>query len=277
MDMKYKLWEMSWKEAQERFQKTDTAIVPVGTAHAHGPTPIGIDTASVERLADEVGKRTGLITLPAVPYGENDMMKNYPGSITIRLSVLQDFYTDICTSLHRNGIRKVIFLNGHSGNTESLLRAGRSVKGLGMLIAIVGYWDIGARLMRDIFPPQGASMEELAMSLACGGTPDIRRGGYMGEWGENATRKILGDKFRSIGDPPHTFEFKGWPVLIPMDAWDLDVVSPPDITQAELDKLRKRGIEIFERLADYIADFAMEFQKVNVPKFGTNATDASSA
>jgi len=273
--MKYKLWDMSWREAQEAFKKTDTAIVPVGTGHGHGPTPIGIDTASIEKLADEVGKRTGIITLPPLPYGENDMMKNYPGSITIRLSVLEDLYTDICTSLHRNGIRKVIFLNGHSGNRETLLRAGRTVKEIGMLIAIVEYWNTGLRLMPDLFPGSDiyhVFKEELAMSLALGGTPDLRPGqGYMGEWGENPTRKMLGDKIK----PVHfdDFEFKGGPIFIPMDAWDLDIASPPEVTQKELEELKKKGVETFDRLADYITDFAREFQKAKVPKLSSNACD----
>ncbi|MCL4519580.1 MAG: creatininase family protein, partial [Thaumarchaeota archaeon] len=46
---------MSWKEAQETFKKSDTVIVPTGTLHAHGPTPIGIDATAAERLAKEVG------------------------------------------------------------------------------------------------------------------------------------------------------------------------------------------------------------------------------
>jgi len=271
--MKYKLWDMSWREAQEAFQKTDTAIVPVGTGHGHGPTPIGIDTASIEKLADEVGKRTGIITLPPLPFGENDMMKNYPGSITIRLSVLENFYTDICTSLHRNGIRKVIFLNGHSGNREALLRAGRTVKESGMLIAIVEYWNIGLRLMPDIFPGPTIYQvfkEELAMSLALGGVPDLRPGqGYMGEWGDNPTREVLGDKIKPVSFDD--FTYKDGPIFIPMDAWDLDLASPPEVTQKDLEELKKKGVEIFNRLAEYIADFAREFQKVKVPKLSTNA------
>ena len=68
--MKYKLVDMSWKEAEEAFSKSDTVIVPTGTLHAHGPTPIGIDTTAPERLADEVGARTHILTLPVVAYGE---------------------------------------------------------------------------------------------------------------------------------------------------------------------------------------------------------------
>ena len=86
---KYRLQDMSWMEAQEAFQRSDTVVVPVGTLHAHGPIPIGIDARSVEKLSEEVGKRTGLMVLPVLAYGENDKMKDYPGSITIGQDVIE--------------------------------------------------------------------------------------------------------------------------------------------------------------------------------------------
>jgi len=98
---KHRLDEMSWKEAEEAFQRSDTVLMPVGTLHAHGPTPIGIDASSVEALADRVAKKTGLMTLPLLSYGENDKMRDYPGTIAISQSVMEAFYTDICRSLHR--------------------------------------------------------------------------------------------------------------------------------------------------------------------------------
>jgi len=94
--------------------------VPVGTLHAHGPIPIGIDARSVEKLADEVGRRTGLMVLPVLAYGENDKMKHYPGTITIDQHLIEAVYADICRSLRRNGVRKVIFLNGHGGNIATV-------------------------------------------------------------------------------------------------------------------------------------------------------------
>src|SRR5438132_3534486 len=121
---KHRLHEMSWMEAQEAFRKSDTVIMPVGTLHAHGPTPIGIDASSVEALADEVGKRTGLMTLPPLWYGENDKMREYPGSITISKGTLEAFYTEICRRLPAHRLNKVVLVTSHRGNREPLVRAG---------------------------------------------------------------------------------------------------------------------------------------------------------
>ncbi len=121
---------MSWKEVEDAFNRSDTVIIPTGTLHAHGPTPIGIDATDPDKIADEVGKRIGMLILPVTAYGEDDKMADYPGSIGISPHVLELYYTDILTSLRKNGVRKVIFINGHGGNRESLLRAGRSVRKL---------------------------------------------------------------------------------------------------------------------------------------------------
>jgi hypothetical protein len=262
---------MSWMEAEEAFKRVDTAIVPVGTLHAHGPIPIGIDARSVEKLADEVGKRTGLIVLPVLAYGENDKMKHYPGTIVIDQHLIEAVYTDICRSLHRNGVRKVIFLNGHGGNHDPLLRAGRTARQLGMLAAIVEWGSIEKALMPQLFTEGNFTSEfglaELALAIAIDGPEiaDLRNGGYKGEWGFSPrVRKLLGEKITPVGFS--TFEYAGAPVTIPVDAWEIDEESPPSIDQGTLEGLRRRGQETIERMTEHISAFAEEFRKIDVSK-----------
>jgi creatinine amidohydrolase len=264
--MKYRLWDMSWREAEEAFKKSDTVILPTGTLHAHGPSPISIDSSSPEKLADEVGKRTGLIVLPLVPYGEDEKMKLYPGTISISPNVLQGYYLDICRSLHRNGIRKVLVLNGHGGNREILMSVGRNIREHGMLMAIVDWYNVGTKTMPDLFPRPHVFIEELAVAIAIGGKDvvDIGKVGYRGEWGWKEFRKIFGDKIEPRGFD--NFEYKGGPVIIPVDAWDVDLDTPPEIREDELDKLEKQGQEILKRCTDYIVDFAKDFEKIDVER-----------
>lgn len=262
--MKYKLLDMSWKEAEEAFKRSDTAILPTGTLHAHGPSPIGIDTTAPDRLADEVGKRTGLITLPVTTYGEDDKMKRYPGSMAIDPHTLELYYTDIFRSLRRNGIRKVVVVNGHGGNKESLIRAGRNARELGMLIAITEWWTTGMQAMPDLFDTKTIWFDEFAIALAIHGTEsaDVGRGVYSGEWGDNPTRDVYGSKIRAVIF--NDAEFKGGPITIPVDSWDIDIPSPPDVKKEELPALAKKGEEMIRRMADYLAEFAKEFEKVDV-------------
>ncbi len=267
---KYRLQDMSWLEAEEAFRRVDTAIVPVGTLHAHGPIPIGIDFRSVEVLADEVGKRTGVLVLPVVAYGENDKMKQYPGTIAIDAETLRAVYTDICRSLRRNGIRRVIFLNGHGGNHEPLLRAGRTARELGMLVAIVGWGEIERALMPHVFTrgnyTSRFAFAELGMAVAIDGLAiaDLREGVYKGEWGfDPIVKPVFGDRIAPAGFS--SFTFAGAPVTIPVDAWEVDDESPPRVDAALLEELRQQGSETLARMTDYISAFVREFQTVKIP------------
>jgi hypothetical protein len=127
--------------------------------------------------------------------------------------------------------------------------------------------------MPDLFSePKGVYMSELAMAIAVHGEDiaDLRGGGYKGEWGSNpALRRLFGEKIKPLGF--NDFEFEGAQVVIPVDAWDIDVESPPDVDATVLEVLRRRGQETIERLAEYISGFAREFQKVDVSRALKNA------
>jgi creatinine amidohydrolase/Fe(II)-dependent formamide hydrolase-like protein len=260
--MKYKLADMSWKEAQEAFKRSDTVIVPTGTLHAHGPTPIGIDTSAPEKLADEVGKRIGMLVLPVTTYGEDDKMADYPGSIGISPGVLEMYYTDILTNLRKNGVRKVVFINGHGGNREALTRAGRNVRELGMIVAIIDWWTTANDLA--MYPKGSDYIQEMSLGVAIHGKEnmDLREETHRGEWGDNPTKKILGDQITPVIFT--NFKFRGATVTIPVDAWAIDLSSGPYIKPEELPKLEAAGNELIRKFADYMAAFAKEFEKIDV-------------
>jgi broad specificity phosphatase PhoE len=49
-----------------------------------------------------------------------------------------------------------------------------------------------------------------------------------------------------------------------MEAWDIDLEGPPNVSYDDLGDLSQKGQEIIKRLADYIADFAKEFERIDV-------------
>ena len=112
-----------------------------------------------------MGKRTGFVTQPLLPYGENDKQKYYPGSISISPDTLEHFYVDIFRKLMRNDVRRVILLNGHGGNRETIVRASRTARDFGMIVAIPEWWSLVKDLMPELQPEKGAFMTELAVSL----------------------------------------------------------------------------------------------------------------
>jgi hypothetical protein len=140
-----------------------------------------------------------------------------------------------------------------------------------MLVAIVDWGHIEKTLMPHLFTEGNFTSEfaitELAVAIAIDGEEiaDIRGGGYKGEWGSApAYAKLFGEKVTPQGFS--AFAYAGAQVTIPVDAWEVDMQSPPDTAKDELPALRRRGEETIERMTEYISAFAQEFQRIDVSK-----------
>lgn len=267
--MKYKLWDMSHMEAEEAFKRHETVIFPTGTFHSHGPTPLSIDTSSVEYFANEVGKATGFVTLPVTPFGENEKQKYYPGSIVIGEETIEQYYLDVYRSLRRNGVRKVLVLNGHGGNREALIRAGRKAREFGVITLIAEWYVIHRTAFPEEYKDLYGGIGELAVSIALGGDkPDLRgEPGYRGEWGPGGrkpykVRDIFGDKITTLRF--NSFDFKGGDLIIPVQAWDIDLEGPPVLGPEVINNLRERAKGLLDLLTGYLIELANEFEKTDL-------------
>ena len=77
--------EMTPLDAEARLSAHPCLIVPVGSTEQHGPhLPLGGDTLIVERLADDLSMKTGIIRAPTVEFGVN-MTWMLAGSLTAGL------------------------------------------------------------------------------------------------------------------------------------------------------------------------------------------------
>ncbi len=169
MDSKL-LSELSWEEAKAELGKSDTAVVPVGANEQHGPqNPLGTDFLVAEALAKEVSARTGILTLPVVPFGVSSHHRQFHGTIAISPAAFRAYMKGILSSLRSYGIRKVLVINGHGGNTSSLVELAREVREAGeMYVVSTEWWHISAELLPKLFPPEErmhAGSEETSVVL----------------------------------------------------------------------------------------------------------------
>ena len=123
--MEIRLEALTSPEAKARMeQRACTAVLPVGSVEQHGPhCPLGTDGLIARALALETARRLDAICLPPVWYGISPHHMNFPGSMTVRPQVLSMYLADIMDSLARHGIRSILVLNGHGGNTASIAGA----------------------------------------------------------------------------------------------------------------------------------------------------------
>ena len=109
------LQNMTWKQIEERLQKCDLIIVPVGSTEAHGPhAPLGEDTFLVTRMAEAVAQKTGCTVAQPVWYGSHPYHHmGMPGTIIVPEDVFIGQLKAIIAGLWNMGFRKQIYLNGH--------------------------------------------------------------------------------------------------------------------------------------------------------------------
>jgi creatinine amidohydrolase/Fe(II)-dependent formamide hydrolase-like protein len=121
---KYLLEEMTWEDARDRFKESDVAVLPVGSTEQHGPhLPVSTDAFDVYWLAKETIKRVTSpkpVVLPPINYGISYHHMAFPGTISVAPETLISTVCDIGYSLVAHGLKKLLILNGHGGNTPAL-------------------------------------------------------------------------------------------------------------------------------------------------------------
>jgi creatinine amidohydrolase/Fe(II)-dependent formamide hydrolase-like protein/7-cyano-7-deazaguanine synthase in queuosine biosynthesis len=125
------LGELTWPEAQKRFKTVDVGLLPVGAIEQHGPhLPLDSDAFDAEYLAHQVAKSCEdpkPIVLPLIPYGVSYHHEGFSGTISVNPQTLSQLVYDIGMSAARNGITKLVIINGHGGNSPALHFAAQTI------------------------------------------------------------------------------------------------------------------------------------------------------
>ncbi len=127
----YLLGELTWPEAQVRLKEVDVALLPVGSLEQHGPhLPLDTDSFDAFHLAKEVASACSdpkPIVLPLIPYGVSYHHADFSGTLTITPKTLSQLVYEVGMSVAKNGITKLVIINGHGGNIPALQFAAQMV------------------------------------------------------------------------------------------------------------------------------------------------------
>ncbi len=127
----YLLAELTWPEAKKRFTEVDIALLPVGAIEQHGPhLPLDTDAFDADYLARKVAAACSEphpLVLPLVPYGVSYHHDDFIGTFSVSNDTLSRFIYEIGMSAARNGITKLIIINGHGGNVPALKFAAQMI------------------------------------------------------------------------------------------------------------------------------------------------------
>ena len=143
--MSVPIYNISHYEFRKCLRRTRRVIVPIGSLEQHGAhLQVSTDSLISERIAMLVAERVKCFVLPVISYGVS--FEHLPMfNVSLRNSTLSDLLCEVCISLSGQGIREIIFINGHHGNTGVLQYISQNLDAnirANVSIFAINYWNV---------------------------------------------------------------------------------------------------------------------------------------
>ena len=96
-------------------------VIPLGVIEKHGPhLPLGTDMFEARERAFKAAQLEYTVVFPPYYFGQIFEARHQPGTLAYSNELLWKLLEESCNELARNGLKKIILLNGHGGNTSFL-------------------------------------------------------------------------------------------------------------------------------------------------------------
>jgi creatinine amidohydrolase len=117
-----KMEEMTALEFKDALTRSsNTAVIPIGVLEKHGThLPLGTDLLDVRQVVLKAAEKEYAIVFPPYIFSQIFEAKHQPGTIAYSQKVLWDVLQETCDELGRNGVTKIVLVNGHGGNNSFL-------------------------------------------------------------------------------------------------------------------------------------------------------------
>jgi creatinine amidohydrolase len=109
--------DLNWMHLESYLQSDDRIVLPLGSTEQHAYLSLETDNILAARVAVEAAEPLGVPVLPVLAYGVTPRFAAYPGSPSIAQETYVGLLSDLIGSLHRQGFRRVLIVNGHGGNS----------------------------------------------------------------------------------------------------------------------------------------------------------------
>jgi creatinine amidohydrolase len=96
-------------------------IIPLGIIEKHGPhLPLGTDLFEAREAATAAAKKEYAVVFPPYYAGQIFEARHQPGTIAYSNELMWKMLEETCSELSRNGLKKIVLVNGHGGSTNFL-------------------------------------------------------------------------------------------------------------------------------------------------------------
>ncbi len=145
-----KLWELNWTQVMALNPDRTLIVLPLGSVEQHGhhlplETDICCSSEFSFRLANQMHalpEEGTVLVAPPVWWGTSPHHMSYPGTISLSLTTMSTLITEICGSLIRHGLYRILMVNGHGGNSGIMQATSlRISEELGVSVPCTNYWQ----------------------------------------------------------------------------------------------------------------------------------------
>jgi creatinine amidohydrolase len=117
-----RLEDLNWMQVEKYLEQDDRLLVVMGACEQHGYLSLATDVRIPLALAEAASQQSGVLVAPPLNFGISPYFASYPGTISLRSSTYLDVVEDMVRSVHNNGFRRLVFVNGHGGNDPARSR-----------------------------------------------------------------------------------------------------------------------------------------------------------
>lgn len=171
----YILAESNWKNLRQ--QKTEVAILTWGATEAHNfHLPYATDNYQITAIAEAAAEKAWdaggrVLVLPNIPFGVNTGQADVDLCMNIYPSTQLAILNDLIEVLNRQGIHKLLLLNGHGGNNFKALLREVGAKYPEMLLVTTSFFQAVNR--KQFFEEEGDHADEMETSLMLHLRPEL--------------------------------------------------------------------------------------------------------
>ena len=164
----YELLEANYRQLLD--YRPNLAILPWGATEAHNyHLPHGTDVIQAASFAQEASRLAHArgakpIVLPAIPFGNNAQQLDQVATIHFSTATSLAILRDVAGSLRRQGIDRMLILNGHGGNEFKPMVRDVQLE-FELLVVVVNFWQVATEICDATFEVAGDHANEMETSL----------------------------------------------------------------------------------------------------------------
>ncbi|WP_460503679.1 creatininase family protein, partial [Hymenobacter agri] len=173
----YILAETTWKTVQEA--NYEVVVLPWGATEAHNyHLPYATDNIQSDYVAAEAARKAWdrgakVVVLPCIPFGVNTGQLDITLDMNLNPSTQLAILRDMVQVLARQGIPKLVILNGHGGNDFRQMLRELQAEFPTVFLSTLNWFKAADR--NKYFSAPGDHADELETSVMLHLTPDLVR------------------------------------------------------------------------------------------------------